>query len=404
MKDLRTLHVATPGALVRKVDERLEVEIGGKRVAYVRLFDLQAVHLYARAHLTVSALQACNRAGVRVCWYSGTRLVSRCEPEHPSHVMTRISQIDCWRDPQWLLAACRHIVAEKLRASRALLLRWRHNRGEPETLAALALAVGGIEAALRRTETAADIEAARGCEGAGAAAYFGGLAAVLATGPAAPLGFRCRRSHPPPDPVNAVLSFGYTLLGNEAAGQLEAAGLDPAIGILHGLRSGRESLALDHIEPYRAPVVDALCVHLLSRGVLGPDDFNPAGHGKVYLSPDGRQKFLAAWEKWLRSPFRGFGLFGGGVPGEAPADSWRTALRGQALAIRHAIIHRSPIEWHWRRPVREGLLVEVQGERPAALRTTSQRGRAHSAVHDGSGQPRRSAGQAAVAPKPRTRP
>jgi CRISPR-associated protein Cas1 len=346
MKD-RTLHVSAVGAQVRKVAERLEVYHGGARAGHARLFDLEALHLYGRSHLTAAALQACMQSGVRICWYSRTRLVARCEPEAPSHVLTRIAQVDRLRDGPWRLGFSRQLVAAKVAAQRAVVQRWRQTRSEPALLVELDRhLVDSARLAAALPDVSTD-EGVLGLEGMAAALHFRAMAAVLRAGPAAELGFASRLSHPPGDAVNAALSFGYVLLANEMAGLLAGVGLDPAIGLLHGLRSGRDSLALDAIEPYRAPLVDGLVVQLLARKMLGPAGFAPQGRHAVYLTAEGRTRFLAIWEAWLRAPQRGAAYFGGTAARGVPADSWRQALRAQAVALRSAIVHKQPAVWYW---------------------------------------------------------
>ena len=78
-------------------------------------------------------------------------------------------------------------------------------------------------------------------------------------------GFTARERRPPPDPVNAMLSFGYTLLVQEAVAALEMAGLDAAVGFLHRARWGRPCLALDLMEEFRPVIVDAVVLRCLSR-------------------------------------------------------------------------------------------------------------------------------------------
>ena len=346
MKD-RTLHVSAVGSQVRKVAERLEVFHGGQRAGHARLFDLEALHLYGRSHLTAAALQACMQSGVRICWYSRTRLVARCEPEAPSHVLTRIAQVDRLRDGPWRLGFSQQLVAAKIASQHALVWRWRQSRSDRDQVTELDWCARELLRLGERVPQTSGDDGVRGLEGMAAATHFRAIAAVLRGSQAEELGFRGRASHPPPDPVNAALSFGYVLLASEMAGLIAGVGLDPAIGLLHGLRSGRDSLALDAMEPFRAPLVDTLVVQLLTRKMLGPGDFVPQGRSAVYLTSDGRSRFLTAWEAWLRAPQRGGAFFGGTAARGTPADSWRQALRSQAVALRTAIVHKQSPVWHW---------------------------------------------------------
>ena len=122
-----------------------------------------------------------------------------------------------------------------------------------------------------------------------AQAHFAGLQAVFAPS----LNFNGRNRRPPRDPVNAVLSLGYTMLHAECVLQLYGAGLDPFIGFLHELDFGRESLACDLAEP-RRPAVDRFVHHLFRSGELEAAHF-VALQGACLLGKAGRAHFYAAW-------------------------------------------------------------------------------------------------------------
>jgi CRISPR-associated protein Cas1 len=191
-------------------------------------------------------------------------------------------------DPAVVLAIARQLIGMKLRHQRRLATRvasWEAIPAAPpldELLAAFDGKLAGLAGA-------ADVPAVMGFEGAAAAAWYGWLATVL---PGA-WGFAGRNRRPPRDPVNALLSLGYTLLGGEMLGAVQAAGLDPALGFLHGVVPGRESLVLDLIEPLR-PGVDAFVLGLLDR-TLTPQHFTNQAEQGCRLNKDGRGLFYQAW-------------------------------------------------------------------------------------------------------------
>jgi CRISPR-associated protein Cas1 len=111
--------------------------------------------------------------------------------------------------------------------------------------------------------------------------------------------FTHRRYHPSPDPVNAVLSFGYALLTSSLHSLLDAVGFDPFLGFFHTESYGRPSLALDLIEPYRAPVVDRFAVRLFNLRMLKPDDFESDGEGGVQLGRSSIRVFFREYERQL---------------------------------------------------------------------------------------------------------
>jgi CRISPR-associated protein Cas1 len=103
----------------------------------------------------------------------------------------------------------------------------------------------------------------------------------------------------PKDPVNAVLSFGYVIVGNELQSHLDGAGFDPYAGFYHVTEYGRPSLALDLLEEFRHSLVDRLALHLFNQNVFTTADFQPTGTGGVHLNRDGQKKFFQGYERYL---------------------------------------------------------------------------------------------------------
>lgn len=186
----------------------------------------------------------------------------------------------------------RTIIAGKIANLRAMLMR-HHRRRHAEKLAA---SISELEIARRECLGAEGetLPKLMGREGAASRTYFEGLRFLLSE----ELGFTRRRRRPPSDPVNSALSFGYSLLTQEAAGAISAAGFDPHVGFLHGRHRGRPSLALDLVEEFRPLIVDSLVVELFSRGVLTDEDFRRENRGRACLfKDDSRRRFLAAYEE-----------------------------------------------------------------------------------------------------------
>jgi CRISPR-associated protein Cas1 len=112
--------------------------------------------------------------------------------------------------------------------------------------------------------------------------------------------FDGRSRRPPRDPVNALLSLGYTLLFNEMVTAVEAVGLDPYLGFLHDVDYGRASLAVDMVEEFRY-FIDALTLSMINRGELNIPDFHQGDDGGYYLVEKGRETFYKSYEKKVRT-------------------------------------------------------------------------------------------------------
>ncbi len=116
--------------------------------------------------------------------------------------------------------------------------------------------------------------------------------------------FTKRLRRPPPDPINVLLSFGYTLLAHAAEGAVATTGLDPYAGFLHTVDYNRPSLALDLMEEFR-PLVDGVVLWCVNGGQITPADFTPGTDPDrpVVMSDGARRCFIEAYERRLAETF-----------------------------------------------------------------------------------------------------
>lgn len=140
-----------------------------------------------------------------------------------------------------------------------------------------------------------------GIEGEAAKNYYAGFSRML--GEDAPFQWLGRQKHPNPDPINSLLSFGYALLMQQVMTGCELAGLDPYLGFYHGLKHGKPSLALDLMEIYRTPVVDAAVLGFLNRRQCAPSDFEIVG-SSCTMKPNVRKAFVQALFERLRTSIK----------------------------------------------------------------------------------------------------
>jgi CRISPR-associated protein Cas1 len=143
---------------------------------------------------------------------------------------------------------------------------------------------------------APDLDTARGIEGAAAALYFSEFSSMIKECSWARFSFDGRNRRPPRDPINAMLSLGYSVLSKEVAGVCYAVGLDPFLGFLHQPRYGRPALALDLMEEFRPLIADSVVISLINRREIVESDFISTTSG-TFLNDRGRKVF---WEAWFR--------------------------------------------------------------------------------------------------------
>jgi len=159
-----------------------------------------------------------------------------------------------------------------------------------------------VEQAITPLDRTTSIDSLRGLEGSGSAAYFGCFNRLIRVDD---FQFEARRRRPPTDPVNALLSLGYSLLRHDVQSAVNLIGFDPYLGYLHTQRYGRPSLALDLMEEFRPLVVDAVVLSALNRKAIAPADFTtePLSNA-VSLTPEGLRIFLRLYELKKQSKFK----------------------------------------------------------------------------------------------------
>lgn len=293
---MTTLYIQEQGVKVRKQGEQLIVSRGDEVLQAVPINKVEQVVLMGRGvQMTTALLVDLLQRGVPVLLTNqqGSRHYATLAAGPSRFAVLRTQQLALVQEPARALVFARAIVQAKLANQRALLVTtgW----------VAARTAIAQIDEMLAKVPTAATVDVVRGYEGAAAAAYFGAWRASLE--PA--WGFQGRAYYPPPDPVNALISFGYTLLLNEMQAAIQITGLDPYMGMFHVIEDGRPSLALDLMEEFR-PLVDRLVLDLVARRALTREQFErPARQPEaVYLGEAGRALVIDAYEGLMQQRVR----------------------------------------------------------------------------------------------------
>lgn len=264
---LRTLYVHEHGATIRCEDEHLRV-FNKENVELLSLpaFKIDQIMLFGNSQVTTGAMKFCLRHKIPIMVLNGMgRFFGTIESTGNQNIVLQQIQFERLADQDFVLNTARQIVAVKISNCRTLLQR-RH-RAKPDNR--LAQSINELLALRSKLESTATIDEIRGHEGAAAASYFVGFASCLPQS----FVFKKRTRQPPLDPVNALLSFGYTLLFYNIFAIVRARGLSPYVGSLHALRQGHPALCSDLIEEFRAPIIDSLVTNLLNKLVFTPADF-----------------------------------------------------------------------------------------------------------------------------------
>jgi CRISPR-associated protein Cas1 len=304
-KLLNTLYATTEGARLRKDGENVVAEIDGEERGRVPIHMLGAVVAFGATSVSPPLIGALARAGITLVLLDRQgRFEARVEGPVSGNVLLRRAQYRASEQPDEIV---RSIVSAKIANQRVVLQRALRDHGDEmpaEGRAAMQAAVDRLERILRRVAFMNEnADAMRGAEGEAANGYFAVFDSLLRS-PDPDIRFNGRSRRPPRDPVNALLSFLYTLLTHDCRSAAESVGLDPAVGFLHRDRPGRPSLALDLMEELRPVLADRLALSLINRRQLRTADFETRDGGAVLLSEAGRKIVLTAWQERKREERR----------------------------------------------------------------------------------------------------
>ncbi len=306
-RQLNTLYVSTDGAWLKKDGANIVMQVEGTERARLPAHMLESVVCIGRVLVSPPLLGYCAEQGISVCYLTQNgRFLARVEGPVSGNVLLRREQYRRSDDQPRCAAIVRNLLLGKIHNQRVVVGRaLRDHGGSLDEVAhgALTQARKSLQRILDRLLHESDPDVLRGLEGDAAQIYFGVFDRLLRTDSKV-LRFRGRNRRPPTDPVNALLSFLYTLLTHDCRSALETVGLDPAVGFLHRDRPGRPSLALDLMEEFRALLADRLVLSLLNRRQLNERDFITLDNGAVSLKEDARKTVLTAYQERKREELR----------------------------------------------------------------------------------------------------
>ena len=297
-KLLNTIYITNEMAYLTLDGENLVCKVDGKEALRVPFENIENVVCFNYLGCSPAVMGKCVGKTIPINFISpqGKFLAKVCG-ETKGNVFLRVEQIDRFREKG--LALAQNTMAAKFSNTRQVIRRTLHDnaelRNDPDIQKVLEALTNGIDEVFQ-AQTIAEV---MGIEGNCAQNYFS-IFDRLITNQKVPFTFEFRTKRPPLDPVNAVLSFVYTLATGEFAAALETVGLDSYIGFCHALRSGRSSLACDMVEEIRC-VVERFVLTLLNLQILGEADFESQISGAVWLNDEGRKKVLTRWQEKKRS-------------------------------------------------------------------------------------------------------
>ncbi|NQU62790.1 MAG: type I-C CRISPR-associated endonuclease Cas1 [SAR324 cluster bacterium] len=296
-KLLNTLFVTTDGAYLHKERETVVVEIEKKKVLQLPLLTLSNIFCFGRVMLTPQFMFSCSEKGIGIAFFSEYgRFQARVQGPQTGNVLLRRHQYRWADDPIKTADISRYIIASKIANSRTVIQRTLRNYPDCQGATDLKIAENTLKRILSKIQNITELDILRGKEGEAANCYFN-IFDLLITQQKEDFQFSGRNRRPPKDPVNALLSFIYTIILQDCVSALEGVGLDPYVGYLHRDRPGRQSMALDLLEEFRAFLGDRLALNLINMQQIKISDFRFSENGAVLMSDEARKTLLTAYQK-----------------------------------------------------------------------------------------------------------
>jgi CRISPR-associated protein Cas1 len=298
MRPLRNvIYVQTQNAWLHKDNDNLVMKVGDETKARVPIHKLQGLVCFGQVSISPYLMAHCAENAVTITYLNQFgKFLARVEGPVSGNVLLRRTQHLTGADRDKSVAIAITMLSGKLYNQRAVLRRYLRDYGGQVDAQGMVSELTTAEKRLNRClQQLADCDAIdklMGREGEAAQVYFGVFQHLIRQ---SDFQFDARRRRPPTDPVNALLSFCYTLLTHDCRSALETTGLDPASGFLHQLRSGRPSLALDLAEEFR-PMIDRFVLSLINKRQLAINDFEEWPNGSITLKEEPRRTLLTAWQ------------------------------------------------------------------------------------------------------------
>ncbi|RJP34733.1 MAG: CRISPR-associated endonuclease Cas1 [Candidatus Omnitrophota bacterium] len=296
---LETLYVQEQGTHLGLNAGRIEVRRYKEVLQSFPCEWVKQIMLFGRCTLTSGMVDYCVQNKIPVMFLSLTGRYRGCLYSHtfPSIRMIK-KQLKLYRSYERRLQIARSIVSAKLYNQYYVLMR-RNNRKKS---IAISQQINLIQQMNSQVQPENNLDVLRGYEGRSAVAFFEAIYECIPP----EYQFNGRNKRPPRDPINVLLSLGYTLLFQYMESFIISQGLHPAIGFYHESMSRFSCLAADLMEEFRSPVVDSLVLTIANKSIIKPEEFTTSADQSrpCELSESGRKRFLMEFSKKMAQSYR----------------------------------------------------------------------------------------------------
>lgn len=287
---MAVIYIKEQGSLVQKNGGRIVVSKNAQPLLEFPISNIDGIALMGNVQVTAQALHFLLQQGIDISHYTYSgQYLGQTAAESSKNIFLRFSQYELYNNEKKRLDFARTIVSNKI--GNQLNIIENHRWEDYPQWRDDAAQIRRLKEKVSDAETANEL---LGIEGMSSNIYFRSFGHMFHCD----FEFRGRNRRPPKDPINVIISLGYTFLTKEICSALEAESFEPYLGFLHGIRYGRKSLALDIIEEFRQPVVDRMALKMFNKRMLSNYDFEMEDD-RVILNTDGFRKFCFEYEKWM---------------------------------------------------------------------------------------------------------
>lgn len=293
-KLLNTLYVLDETAYLTLDGENVVCKSDGKELCRRPLINIEEIFCFSHSGASPALMGKCAEKGITLCFFEPNgSFLARVQGKTRGNIFLRRAQFERFADPPPVLM--QNTVAAKISNTIQLMKRSMRDHKEIAENAFVQNCVQKLADSIPAAYEITDRDTLMGLEGSCAKAYFEVFDHLILQQKDV-FRMHMRTKRPPLDPVNAALSFLYSIMTAQYAGALEAVGLDSAYGYFHALRSGRASLACDLVEESRH-IAERIVLTLINLKKITSDDFEKQESGAVLLNKEGRKKVLTAWHE-----------------------------------------------------------------------------------------------------------
>ncbi|MDO4340867.1 MAG: CRISPR-associated endonuclease Cas1 [Eubacteriales bacterium] len=324
---MSVIYVKEQGAYIKKSGEKIDICKNNQKLLSFPVWNIDGLSIIGNIQISTQALVYLMENGVDVSIFSYSgRFVGQALADSSKNIFLRFAQYDLYQNMDMRLDMARTIVRNKISNQMQVIKKYRYKDGfSPKRELDK---MGVLQNSLKDCKTPNEI---MGVEGMCSNLYFSCFSHMINCR----FEFKERNRRPPKDPVNVILSLGYTFLTREVCSVLEAESFEVYLGFLHGIRYGRKSLALDVVEEFRQPIVDRFVVRSFNKRVINEFDFEMEDQ-QVLLNEEGFKKFCREFEIWMTKT------------GSSSERSFRQIIKMQIGQLKKAIQNKEPyVPYKW---------------------------------------------------------